>query len=1454
MKKLLLLLLFVSQFVFGQTNIAVPSYSATTNSFNSATGNVKFYLGGVSQTVTVGRGANGVCFFGDNMFVAFADGGTPKGILWYSNVSFTNGIFSYDSPVVLTNGHDTFSVTADASGNIYTANNNGTITKFIRAVSAPFYSSANITTATFWNTGSFGDASGVMVDDATSTLWAVSYANNQLATCKLSAFGTDNLKKINTNGAYIQKPEGITKDNLGNIWIGNNNNNYVLRINSAAVNTIISELNASNYTLKTLIEGTNINDFAVSASGHQLGGITYDNLYSSKLYINDQVSGGNSFVYSFTPTNLTPSFTATSMGQIYPGAGQCAILPCALLPNAIASSTTINSGQTANLSANNCVAGASYQWKDGSSIVGTNASFTTPVLNANKTYTVACINSAACSGTPTNVTVTVTPACTTPTNPTSVNANPATINAGATSVLTASGCAAGNTYLWKQGSTQVATTASFTTPTLQSSTTYTAFCVNGSCLSSGSNVTVFVNNPNQLPPSALVGYLHNWDDSGNGLPYIQLDNVPAAYNVINYAFGVAQAGTTDNIQLTLPTNVDANASTRTNTFIQKMNVLQNQGKKVLLSLGGSVSDGGVINVGTTTKRDNFITSVTNLLNTYPFDGLDIDIESGTAANGTSTLIFNQAGMTINTPNSPTIDNLIYALRQIMLNYRSIRGKKMLLTFAPERHHITGGLSSYAYNNIESSAAYLPIITALKDSLDLVHTQLYGYGSDLGKNGNEYCVGTEANALAVTEDLMLGYTLINGQGTFAGLPSNKIALGLATPCNAASVGFLSTTKIQSVVNYFRGTGSQPLAESPVNCSWMTTGQSPYTKISSGAIEFKGLMTWSINYDVNGSCSNNSFANTYTALYGSFVSSANNKNFLTFSFPNQISSVINTTTNTVTVTMPSGTNLASLVPSFTLSANTTTKKLSGVANNFTSPVQYTVNHQDNSSKTWTVIVNVAACSTPANPTAASASPSTINSGQTIIFTASGCASGNTYLWKGRDPAGPPTSIITVSTSASFTLIPLETGIYTAHCVDGACVSSGVNVPITVNTACTTPPNPSSASANPTAINVGQSSTLSATGCPIGTTYKWLYANTLGVASLNATFTDFLYETTNYTVHCVSGSCESSGIPVTVTVGTNIPFSISPTKYFAICQPTATITAAGCGGTVNWYRDVDGSGATNQFLASGNTLTYTTDANWRQYIRATCTVGGVTSPLSNYCTVQTGPEIDPISYIVSPNTPFTLNASGCPASTTYLWSTGETTQSVTKSASIYTLYFVRCVNNTCQSTDGVAYISVGNVIANNDAYNLNIDTPISGNFCNNDGALPSKTIYVDYPPIHGSVVWDNTGAFTYTPTSNYSGTDTFTYYLTNGVGGYSNYATVTLNILCPTALPLSSTNSPSDDFSTGIHKRQASSTNGTISATNKITGTANVNYLAKSIQLNAGFKADNGTVFKAEVGGCN
>ncbi|WP_435355088.1 reprolysin-like metallopeptidase [Emticicia sp. SJ17W-69] len=72
------------------------------------------------------------------------------------------------------------------------------------------------------------------------------------------------------------------------------------------------------------------------------------------------------------------------------------------------------------------------------------------------------------------------------------------------------------------------------------------------------------------------------------------------------------------------------------------------------------------------------------------------------------------------------------------------------------------------------------------------------------------------------------------------------------------------------------------------------------------------------------------------------------------------------------------------------------------------------------------------------------------------------------------------------------------------------------------------------------------------------------------------------------------------------------------------------------------------------------------------------------------------------------------------------------------------------------------------------------------------------------------------------------------------------------CSTLLTLIN---PTDNISTGNITKQASATNGTITATNFVTGAGTrATYQAKKIQLNAGFKADNGTVFKAEIGGCN
>lgn len=63
------------------------------------------------------------------------------------------------------------------------------------------------------------------------------------------------------------------------------------------------------------------------------------------------------------------------------------------------------------------------------------------------------------------------------------------------------------------------------------------------------------------------------------------------------------------------------------------------------------------------------------------------------------------------------------------------------------------------------------------------------------------------------------------------------------------------------------------------------------------------------------------------------------------------------------------------------------------------------------------------------------------------------------------------------------------------------------------------------------------------------------------------------------------------------------------------------------------------------------------------------------------------------------------------------------------------------------------------------------------------------------------------------------------------------------------------PANDITSGDFTNLASASNGKISATNFITGTGTrATYQAKTIELNAGFKAEKGSIFRAEIGGCN
>lgn len=317
----------------------------------------------------------------------------------------------------------------------------------------------------------------------------------------------------------------------------------------------------------------------------------------------------------------------------------------------------------------------------------------------------------------------------------------------------------------------------------------------------------------ELPQRVLVGYWQNWSP-------LRLHEVPKNYNVIQLAFATTKTGTDYDMEFNLPTGYSQAQ------MISDIKDLHAQGRVVILSIGGA-SDPVFLNDGL--ALSTFVSSINSILESYQdlIDGIDLDLESTSLHFGEWTLA------------SPSFAQkyMISAVQQIMDAYHQRTGRKLLLTMAPETVYIQGGLSSYQINYL-NGGAYLPIIEALKDSLDLIHPQYYNAG---GASGGTYAndgkiyydIGDPDYITALTETLIQGFTILNGKGNFSGIPASKIAVGLLANGCINGTGYVMPDTIVDIVRYLRGEISKP-------------AYFDYT-LKKSYPDFRGLMVWSINHD-------------------------------------------------------------------------------------------------------------------------------------------------------------------------------------------------------------------------------------------------------------------------------------------------------------------------------------------------------------------------------------------------------------------------------------------------------------------------------------------------------------------------------------------------------------------------------------------------------------------------------
>jgi chitinase len=330
---------------------------------------------------------------------------------------------------------------------------------------------------------------------------------------------------------------------------------------------------------------------------------------------------------------------------------------------------------------------------------------------------------------------------------------------------------------------------------------------------------------------ALVGYWHNWNDFN--APYLPLDAVDDRYDWIAVAFALPASPT----DMTLVFNPEG---TTPEAFSDQIASLQSAGKKVLLSIGGATAS---VDLASQDAKNDFIQSANALIDAYGFDGLDVDIEHGSAILVT--------GGTVAAPSNPSQVNLIDAVKQIMANHRATHGEKMLLTLAPETAYVQGGQAAFG----SIWGGYLPILDALRDSLDGIQVQLYNSGSMPGLDQVPYEQGTADFIVAMTEAVIQGFPTAGGY--FAGLPAHKVRVGLPACPSAAGGGFVDATTCTAAIQYLKGEAAQP---------------GNYTLSDpSGYPDLGGMMTWSINWDAASGCGElYGFADVYADLFPEILS--------------------------------------------------------------------------------------------------------------------------------------------------------------------------------------------------------------------------------------------------------------------------------------------------------------------------------------------------------------------------------------------------------------------------------------------------------------------------------------------------------------------------------------------------------------------------------------------------------
>ncbi|MDH0303304.1 MULTISPECIES: chitinase [unclassified Pseudomonas] len=283
----------------------------------------------------------------------------------------------------------------------------------------------------------------------------------------------------------------------------------------------------------------------------------------------------------------------------------------------------------------------------------------------------------------------------------------------------------------------------------------------------------------------LMGYWHNWpagpaDGYQRGqFANMNLEDVPRDYNVVAVAFMKGSG---------IPTFKPYNLSDA--EFRRQVGVLNSQGRVVLMSLGGA--DAHIeLRPGHEMPLAN---EIIRLVETYGFDGLDIDLEQ-------SAIDF-AANKTV----------LPAALKRVKDHYAA-EGKHFIISMAPEFPYLT------------AAGKYVGYLEALEGYYDFIAPQFYNQGGDgvwvEEANGGKGAWIAQNND-AMKEDFLyyLTESLVSGTRGFTRIAPEKFVIGLPANVDAAATGYV--IEPMAVANALK-------------------------RLTAKGLSIRGLMTWSVNWD-------------------------------------------------------------------------------------------------------------------------------------------------------------------------------------------------------------------------------------------------------------------------------------------------------------------------------------------------------------------------------------------------------------------------------------------------------------------------------------------------------------------------------------------------------------------------------------------------------------------------------